>query len=236
LIITRSKSHWEQPEFWTRGNNTQQIVRSQGLTYDIVGTRYSYVSIGKVASTFMGEFLANLKWTNTSYNYNEIDKQRLPKTYIVILRDPIERWCSGIVEYLVTHTKFLERGHERGWNLLNRETLDLIFGVAKFDRHTCPQVDYLHGLDTNECVFFKLDSNFEDTMKRFAEKELNSPINDAIIRDFAYNTSERETHRTLRNTIDYQLKNEPRYMKTIKDHFVDDIILFNQVTFYGNNL
>ena len=231
MIITRSKSHWEQPEFWTRGNNTQHIVRSQGLTYDIVGTRYSYVSIGKVASTFMGEFLANLKWTNTSYNYNEIDKQRLPKTYMVVLRDPVERWCSGIVEYLVNNRRFLE-GEGSEWSLQNRETLDFIFGVAKFDRHTCSQVDYLHGLDTNECVFFKLDSNFEDTMKRFAEKELNSPINDAIIRDFAYNTSERETHKTLRNTINFQIKNNPRYMKTIKDHFKNDIILFDQVTFY----
>ena len=179
----------------------------------------------------MGEFLANLKWTNTSYNYNEIDKQRLPKTYMVVLRDPVERWCSGIVEYLVNNRRFLE-GEGSEWSLQNRETLDFIFGVAKFDRHTCSQVDYLHGLDTNECVFFKLDSNFEDTMKRFAEKELNSPINDAIIRDFAYNTSERETHKTLRNTINFQIKNNPRYMKTIKDHFKNDIILFDQVTFY----
>ena len=179
----------------------------------------------------MGEFLANLKWTNTSYNYNEIDKQRLPKTYMVVLRDPVERWCSGIVEYLVNNRRFLE-GKGSEWSLQNRETLDFIFGVAKFDRHTCSQVDYLHGLDTNECVFFKLDSNFEDTMKRFAEKKLNSPINDAIIRDFAYNTSERETHKTLRNTINFQIKNNPRYMKTIKDHFKNDIILFDQVTFY----
>ena len=231
MIITRSNSHWEQPEFWTRGNNTKQVVRPQGLTYDIVGTHYSYIPIGKVASTFMGEFLANLKWTNTSYNYNEIDKQRLPKTYMVVLRDPVERWCSGIVEYLVNNRRFLE-GKGSEWSLQNRETLDFIFGVAKFDRHTCSQVDYLHGLDTNECVFFKLDSNFEDTMKRFAEKELNSPINDAIIRDFAYNTSERETHKTLRNTINFQIKNNPRYMKTIKDHFKNDIILFDQVTFY----
>ena len=231
MIITRNNSHWEQPEFWTRGNNTQQVVRPQGLTYDIVGTHYSYIPIGKVASTFMGEFLANLKWTNTSYNYNEIDKQRLPKTYMVVLRDPVERWCSGIVEYLVNNRRFLE-GKGSEWSLQNRETLDFIFGVAKFDRHTCSQVDYLHGLDTNECVFFKLDSNFEDTMKRFAEKKLNSPINDAIIRDFAYNTSERETHKTLRNTINFQIKNNPRYMKTIKDHFKNDIILFDQVTFY----
>ena len=92
----------------------------------------------------MGEFLANLKWTNTSYNYNEIDKQRLPKTYRVVLREPVERWCSGIVEYLVNNRRFLE-GEGSEWSLQNRETLDFIFGVAKFDRHTCSQVDYLHG-------------------------------------------------------------------------------------------
>jgi len=176
--------------------------------------------------------LAQLKWVNQPWNYNDVDKHRAPKKYIVVLRDPVERWCSGIVEFLVNHTKFIEKGHEVGWNLQNRETIDFIFGVAKFDRHTCSQVDYLDGLDTKDCVFFKLDKNFEDTMRRFAKEELHSPINDVIIRDFAYNTSERTTHKTLRNTIDFQIKNNPRYMRTIKDHFVDDIILFDQVTFY----
>lgn len=232
MIIQRSNTHWEQPEFWTRGNHTQQVVRSQGLCNDIVGTHYSYIPIGKVASTFMSEFLAQLKWINTAYNYNDVDKHRTPKKYMVILRDPVERWCSGIVEYLVNHRSFIEGRDNHGWTLQDREMLDFIFGVAKFDRHTCSQVDYLHGLDTNDCVFFKLDNNFEDTMKRFAEKELHSPINDVIIRDFAYNTSERETHKKLRNTIDFQIKNNPRYMKRIKDHFADDLVLFNQVTFY----
>ncbi len=232
MIIQRSNTHWEQPEFWNRGDNVQRVYRRQGLCQDIIGTHYSYIPIGKVASTFMSEFLAQLKWVNQPWNYNDVDKHRAPKKYMVVLRDPVERWCSGIVEFLVNHTKFIEKGHEVGWNLQNRETLDFIFGVAKFDRHTCSQVDYLHGLDTKDCVFFKLDKNFEDTMRRFAKEELHSPINDVIIRDFAYNTSNRETHKTLRNTIDFQIKNNPRYTKIIKDHFVNDIILFDQVQFY----
>ena len=231
MIITRSKNQWEKPELWTRGQHTQYIVRSQGLTVDIVGTNYSYISIGKVASTFMGEFLGNLKYHQSPYDYNIPDEHRLPQTYMVILRDPVERWCSGIVEYLVNSRMFRE-GEDASFTLKDRETLDLIFGYAIFDRHTCPQVDYLHGIDTDQCVFFKLDKDFENTMKRFAEKELKVPTKDVIIRKDMYNTSERNTHKELRDTINFEIKNNPKYRKQIKDHFADDIILFNSVNYY----
>lgn len=230
MIIARSKSHWEKPEFWAGGQHTQSVVRIQGLTVDLVGTKYSYVSIGKVASTFMEEFLANLKYPQTAYDYNIHDEHRLPKTYMVILRDPVERWCSGIVEYLV-NSKMFKEGVDASFTLKDRETLDLLFGFAIFDRHTCPQVDYLHGLDTDQCVFFKLDKDFENTMKRFAEKELKVPTKDVIIRKEMYNTSQRNTHKELREVIDFEIKNS-RYLKQIKSHFVDDIILFNSVNYY----
>lgn len=231
MLIKRSNNHWEQPEFWVRGNNTQRVVRSQGLCQDIVGTHYSYIPIGKVASTFMSEFVAQLKWVTTAYNYNDVDKHRAPKKFIVVLRDPVERWCSGIVEYLVNSGMFIE-GEESSFTLKNRETLDLIFGYAIFDRHTCPQVDYLHGIDTDQCVFFKLDKDFENTMKRFAEKELKVPTKDVIIRKDMYNTSERNSHKELRDIINFEIENNPRYKKQIKDHFADDIILFNSVNYY----
>lgn len=231
MIISRSKTHWEKPEFWTRGHHTQHVVRIQGLTVDIVGTKYSYIGIGKVASTFMGEFLGNLKYHQSAYDYNIPDEHRLPQTYMVVLRDPVERWCSGIVEYLVNSGMFIE-GEESSFKLKNRETLDLIFGYAIFDRHTCPQVDYLHGIDTDQCVFFKLDKDFESTMKRFAEKELKVPTKDVIIRKDMYNTSERNSHKELRDIINFEIENNPRYKKQIKDHFADDIILFNSVNYY----
>ena len=126
---------------------------------------------------------------------------------------------------------FIE-GEESSFTLKNRETLDLIFGYAIFDRHTCPQVDYLHGIDTDQCVFFKLDKDFENTMKRFAEKELKVPTKDVIIRKDMYNTSERNSHKELRDIINFEIENNPRYKKQIKDHFADDIILFNSVNYY----
>ena len=231
MIITRSKSHWEKPELWTHGYHSKRVIRFQGLTIDIVGTKYSYVSIGKVASTFMNKFLESLKYPQTVYDYNVQDEYRLPQTYMVILRDPIERWCSGIVEYLVNNKKF--KGDDNmSFNLKDRETLDLIFGVAIFDRHTCPQVDYLNDLDTENCIFFKLDKGFEDTIKRFTEKELNVPTKDVIITDNMYNTSERNTHKELREVINFEINNNPRYLDQIKSHFVDDTILYNSVNYY----
>mgnify|MGYP003126202044 FL=1 len=231
MIITRSKSHWEKPELWTHGYHSQQVVRFQGLTIDIIGTKYSYISIGKVASTFMTKFLEKLNYPEIIYDYNIEDEYRLPQTYIVVLRDPIERWCSGIVEYLVNNRKF--RGNDSmTFNLKDRETLDLIFGYAIFDRHTCPQVDYLHNIDTDQCVFFKLDKDFENNIRRFTEKELNVPTNNVIISDNMYNTSERDTHKELREVINFEINDNPRYLEQIKSNFVDDIILYNSVNYY----
>jgi hypothetical protein len=164
------------------------------------------------------------------YDYRVPDASRLPQTYIVILRDPVDRWCSAITEFLVNNRKFRE-GIE-SWDLDNREILDLLFGHAEFDWHTKPQVDFLDGLDTDQCIFFKLDQEFENTMRRFVEKELKIPTNDVIIRDIMYNTSERKSHQAIRKVIDFEIKTHPRYHNQIKAYYAMDIKLFNSVKFY----
>lgn len=175
--------------------------------------------------------LEKLKYPEIVYDYNIEDEHRLPQTYIVILRDPIERWCSGIVEYLVNSREF--KKDYSPFNLKDRETLDLIFGVAIFDRHTCPQVDYLNDLDTENCIFFKLDKGFEDKIKRFTEKELKVPAKDIIMTDKMYNMSEKNIHKKeLKEVINFEINNNPRYLDQIKSHFVDDIILYNSVNYY----
>jgi hypothetical protein len=230
-----------------------------GEAWDLLGSKYSYLRIPKNASTWMHEFLSGVsevKYGNSRltspydyrldygsrlrigspgiltspYDYRVPDASRLPQTYIVILRDPVDRWCSAITEFLVNNRKFRE-GIE-SWDLDNREILDLLFGHAEFDWHTKPQVDFLDGLDTDQCIFFKLDQEFENTMRRFVEKELKIPTNDVIIRDKFYNTSEKKSHQAIRKVIDFEIKTHPRYHNQIKAYYAMDIKLFNSVKFY----
>ena len=81
-------------------------------------------------------------------------------------------------------------------------------------------------------MFFKLDKDFENNIRRFTEKELNVPTNNVIISDNMYNTSERDTHKELREVINFEINDNPRYLEQIKSHFVDDIILYNSVNYY----
>ena len=229
MKIRRSLTHWEKPELWTRGGR-KLIVRAQGLSLDIGSTMYSYIPIGKNASTFMEEFLPQLGKPLTSYNYNNPPPFSWPKKFIVVLRDPFERWCSGIVEYLVNSQMYRE-GENTPWALEHRETLDLIMGHLTFDRHTCPQLDYLDGLTHEQCIFFRLDENFENTIRKFAEKELNVPTNDVVIRERMYNTSQRETHKELRKLISME-GTSGRYHSHIQNTFLDDSTLYNSANYY----
>jgi hypothetical protein len=246
LTDEQSKSDaWQRPhqphQLRNEQGSTPELLRGGlGETWDLLGSKYSYMLIGKNASTWMYEFLSGVsevKYGNSiltsPYDYRVPDASRLP-TYIVILRDPVDRWCSAITEFLVNSRKFREgiESIERPWDLDNREILDLLFGHAEFDWHTTPQVDFLDGLDTDQCIFFKLDQEFENTMRRFVEKELKIPTNDVIIRDIMYNTSERKSHQAIRKVIDFEIKTHPRYHNQIKAYYAMDIKLFNSVKFY----
>ena len=63
---------------------------------------------------------------STIHNYNDFDVD----TYWVILRNPIKRWKSGVIEYIYRHPE----KHE--W------VLDNINKIV-FDEHTIPQTTYL---------------------------------------------------------------------------------------------
>ena len=239
-LIKRSKNVWERTEFRRQGGDITLVRSDQGMSLSIFKTIYSYVVIGKNASTWMQEFFnmaGELKYGKygpavvAPYNYNIKQFGILPQKFIVILRDPVERWCSGITEFLVNKAKFRE-GVEESFTLSDRETLDLLFGHVQFDWHTIPQVDFLDGLDTDQCIFFRLDQDFENTMKRFTEKELKIDTSKVILRPNSYNTAERESHSSIRKVIDFEIQTNPRYLDQIKAHYAMDIKLFNSVKFY----
>ena len=55
-----------------------------------------YVNIPKNASSWTKPNLLDWKWENYNYHTDNL----YHKTAIIVLRDPVERWLSGIAEYL----------------------------------------------------------------------------------------------------------------------------------------
>jgi hypothetical protein len=62
--------------------------------------RLFYINISKNASSYMASVLPSQGWAATTMGDGK-DHNQLEKI-IVILRDPVDRWCSGVAQYLVT--------------------------------------------------------------------------------------------------------------------------------------
>jgi hypothetical protein len=177
-----------------------------------------YVHIPKNASSWTKPNLLDWGWEYYNYHTDGLNKHAL-----VILRDPIDRWLSGIAEYLTLYHPTMQ--------VPFKETADLIFDRVTFDDHTEKQVKFLHGLNTDNCTFMRCDSNYRSNFSNFIATKLG----DNRYHNYAYqHTSENCPSRSKFKRIFAQLvESEPKYLKRIQDHFAEDYQLLNQITFYG---
>lgn len=79
--------------------------------------------------------------------------------FLVFLREPVDRWYSGIVEYLSRANK-LELIHDPFF-------CELLVRGVQFDDHQKRQTDYLRGLDTDNCLFFDCTHDVTDVFRKF---------------------------------------------------------------------
>ena len=110
--------------------------------------RLTFIHIPKNASSSVKGFLINHRFRD----YNTL--QDTPE-YFVVLRDPIERWLSGMAEYQINSNNL---------NMPNQEIIDTI----TFDDHTELQTYFLQNLPIeNKTIFLKCDVNFTYTLNKF---------------------------------------------------------------------
>ena len=76
----------------------------------------------------------------------------------MVLRDPVDRWISGIAECLTLYHPMFD--------LQDMETVELIFDRVTFDDHTERQVKFLQGLDTDDCIFMWCDENYRNNFSQ----------------------------------------------------------------------
>ena len=57
-----------------------------------------YVNIPKNASSYISVWLINNKWQSKIYNNSDRAREA-----IIVLRDPVDRWVSGISQYLSSY-------------------------------------------------------------------------------------------------------------------------------------
>ena len=119
-------------------------------------SEYMYVYIPKNATSWTKPNLLDFGWE--FYNYHT---DNLNKTALVVLRDPVERWLSGIAEYLyLYHRDFITSD-------LNKAVRELVFDKIAFDDHTERQLYFIEGLDPAKCIFFKFGSEYRSQFSEF---------------------------------------------------------------------
>jgi hypothetical protein len=148
----------------------QYNIRHFGSAYTQSGITNGlmYVHIPKNASSYTRNILTVAGFEHCNYHR----EYRYSSAVVSVLRDPVKRWISGALEYLVRKypntTDFIDLDHKIP-----------LFEQFEVDEHTARQTKFLHGLDTNNITFLKCDKNYESNLVHFFNKNniaLNSKI------------------------------------------------------------
>jgi hypothetical protein len=177
-----------------------------------------YVYIPKNASSWTKPNLKDWGWEFYNYRADNLNKHAL-----VILRDPVERWLSGIAEYFTLYYP--------EFTIPFYETQRLIFDRIVFDDHTEKQSKFLVGLDTDNCTFMRCDTDYRHNFSTFIRDRLG----DNKYYDYKYQHTSEESPQRKRLKIIFQqlLDKNPKYIEQIRDYYEDDYKLINSVKFYG---
>jgi hypothetical protein len=176
-----------------------------------------YVHIPKNASSWTKPNLLDQGWE--FFNYH---KDNLRKHAIVALRDPVDRWISGIAEYLYLYHK--------DFDVDNTEVIELIFDRIVFDDHTEKQVKFIHGLNTDDCTFLRCDDQYAVNFSALLATEYGANNYANYQRQ---HVSADSPDRKRFKEIFTALISDSKYHQKVQDYFEEDYKLMNSVEFYG---
>lgn len=185
-------------------------------------TNLMYIHIPKNASSWTKPNLKDWGWE--FYNYHKDNLSG--KTPMVVLRDPVDRWLSGIAEYLYLYHDNIEITY----TFTGKEFFDLIFDRIAFDDHTEKQVYFLEGIDFSKCVFFKFGPEYREHFSRYLNTQgMTNKYGNYELQHVSEYSPERKKFKEI---FQEQLKNS-KYLSQVKNYFKDDYKLIDQVQFYG---
>jgi hypothetical protein len=199
------------------------LAHDQGQSLTSADNQFSYVNIPKNASSEFKIIFKN--WKKSNYNVDIPPDNK----YIVILRDPTERWVSGIVEFLI--------GNHSTPGQLNKElsideittaiessfVQNLILNFVIFDSHTLPQCYFLQNLNISDIAFFYQDQNVVTRVTEYVK--LPTQITNAN------NTAENEKKMIISTAVKKMISTNNKLQKIIDMHYYCDHELFDKVSF-----
>jgi len=171
-----------------------------------------YVNIPKCATSYIKGILQGCGGV---WYHSEIPLDKLE--YLIVLRNPIIRWCSGIAQYQFSNNR---------QDMTNEE----VFETVTFDDHTDLQTYFLQGVDLTRGTFIFMDENFNKNIKEWVKsKSFRTDVDVAK----PINVSKEDERETIKNKYLDLLEREPKYIQTLLEHFKPDYDLINSVEYYG---
>jgi hypothetical protein len=172
----------------------------------------TYIHIPKNASSFIKGVLIGSGgfWhhSETLINSNE---------NLIMLRDPIDRWLSGITQYL----------HNTKQDL----SIEEIVNKITFDDHTDLQTYFLQGVDLDNSTFMFVDENLRANLANWIYNHGYRTNVDIAIE---YNASSEDDRATTKEYYAKLLDQHPEFVLKLQQHFEEDYKLIGKVKFYGN--
>jgi len=186
-------------------------------------TDLMYVNVPKNASSWTKPNLKDIGWEFYNYHYDHLYN----KHAMIVLRDPIERWLSGICEYFTLY--------HSGINVeqFTPAFYELLMDQVTFDDHTEKQVYFIEGLDPSKCTFFYCNEYYRMAFTQFLK---NNGYNVDYSRyNYQHTTDGRSDGDTTRSTFKKVFKHlldNPKFADRLKEHYKDDYRLIQSVSYY----
>jgi hypothetical protein len=168
----------------------------------------TYVHIPKCASSFIkGCLLSTLAFTRS-------DQLVKSNRYLVALRDPIDRWISGMAEYE-----------------FNSKQTNIDYQQITFDDHTETQDYFIQDIVIDKTDFFMVNDRLRANLKTWFNKFGYHVDVDNMKQ---YNASDLNIGKQQLK-IKYQtiIDNDTKFVLKLKKHYANDYKLINSLRYYG---
>lgn len=187
--------------------------------------RHCYINIPKNASSSLRETFKDTGWKHMHLGMNmAIDST------IVVLRDPIERWISGIAQHITSNVLGENFGSTHYLEQDNTLVQRLIFDQIVFDDHTEQQTWFLEPFNLENAVFFYCNENLSKNLDHYFSK---LDTNFYLSSKPHVNVSQQQFDNA--NLVEHFRKivyNNNEYRNQLQSFFVRDYDLIHSVKFY----
>ena len=206
-------------EYWKNQHTARGFVPGGMFVKD----NLVYIPIPKNSSSYIGQLLLKNNWNIGNFLTTDLTNKQL----IILLRDPVDRWISGMAEYLCS--SLLKNGRTsddiiKNWNNIVQ---DLVFDRVIFDDHTEKQVYFIQSIPIENCVFFNSTKQPEQAVKQYLTMQ-NLDLNIDIVID-RNQTQGNKYKEPLVNFLRDQLAQNPSLTNKLMNTYREDYTLWNVI-------